>query len=115
MASSQKRIDACRRHGAKGGPKTPEGIAVWKLTSLKHGLTSSVVVHPDLHDEVVAEISIFSKKLDPRGDLETSLVEKAAVAGVQTNRCHAQAEAAAKKREREAIPLWDRARADAVL
>lgn len=35
-----KGLDVCRMHGARGGPKTKEGMLACKMASWQHGLCS---------------------------------------------------------------------------
>ena len=58
--SSERQIEANRRNGLKGGPKSDAGKERSRLNSLKHGLTSStLVVLPEGDRDEYEEIRFF--------------------------------------------------------
>jgi len=89
--ATARQIEANRRNGRLGGPKTPEGKAISRLNARKHGIFASALTPQDeeelscIHDEVVDWIK-------PVGPLEGMLVEKLAQTYLRLQRC-ARAEA----------------------
>jgi hypothetical protein len=80
---SLSRSEQARINGAKSrGPKTVEGKQRSRLSSLKHGLTSSTLVvlpeeHQHEYDEILAG---FRESLQPQGSVEDALVLRLAQA-----------------------------------
>lgn len=89
--TTRKQIEANRRNGRKGGPKTPEGKAVSRMNALKHGIFKTAFTEADnaelatAHDELVEHIR-------PVGPVEHILVDKLAHVYLKLRRC-ARAEA----------------------
>jgi hypothetical protein len=89
--TTRKQVRANRRNARKGGPKTPEGMAVSCLNARKHGVFASALTDQDeeelagIHDELFAWIK-------PVGPVEGILVEKLAHTYLRMQRC-ARAEA----------------------
>jgi hypothetical protein len=78
--ASQKQIDANRRNGANGGPKTPRGKAHARMNALKHGLQAGHVIIPGEDPEVFEALRLsLEEHLKPVGPVEDLLVERIAV------------------------------------
>ena len=80
--ASQRQIEANRANGAKGGPKTEEGKQRSRLSSLKHGLTSStLVVLPEEDEHEYEEVLRgFRESFQPHDPAEDALVLRLAQA-----------------------------------
>ena len=80
--ASQRQIEANRANGAKGGPKTQAGKERSRLSSFKHGLTSStLVVLPEEHEHEYKEVlSGFRESFQPHDPAEDALVLRLAQA-----------------------------------
>jgi hypothetical protein len=80
--ASQRQIEANRANGAKGGPKTEAGKERSRLSSLKHGLTSStLVVLPEEHQHEYEEVlQGFRESFKPADAAEEALVLRLAQA-----------------------------------
>src|SRR5438067_877453 len=55
-------------------------------------------------------IAVFTKGLKPQTDLETRLVQQAALGSVRRNRASAAAEVLLRRRQRNAVRDWDETR-----
>jgi hypothetical protein len=80
--SSERQREANRRNGRKGGPKTIEGKERSRVNSLKHGLTSSIlVVLPDEdRNEYNELLRGFRDSFQPQDAAEDALVVRLAQA-----------------------------------
>src|SRR5262245_16343859 len=80
--ATQRQIAANRRNGAKGGPKTEAGKQQSRLSSLKHGLTSStLVVLPEEPEHEYNEVLRgFRDSFNPADPAEEALVLRLAQA-----------------------------------
>ena len=74
--ASLRQLAANRANGAKGGPKTEAGKQRSRLSSLKHGLTSStLVVLPEEHEHEYKEVLRgFRESFNPADPAEEALV-----------------------------------------
>src|SRR6516165_12787281 len=120
--SAPERTAINRQNGQKSrGPKSPEGKARSKFNALKHGLKAKTVVLPgeDAQD-YQARLDAWIADLQPKNDVEQSLVERAVTIIWQLDRAE-RAEAArlsriireappeaARRREEEAAALGRR-------
>lgn len=84
--ATRKQIDANRRNGKKGGPKTPAGKAVSRLNARKHGIFATVLTEYD-SEELRGVHEEFARALRPVGPIEGLLVEKIAHTYVRLQRC----------------------------
>ncbi|MCE5186277.1 MAG: hypothetical protein LLF76_09155 [Planctomycetaceae bacterium] len=87
--ATEKQIKANRRNAKKStGPKTDEGKQAVSQNALKHGLHSSQVL---IADEDPADFNRFSTdlrtELNPKGPVETMLVERVIVLSWRLRRC----------------------------
>ena len=80
--ATQRQLAANRRNGAKGGPKTEAGKQRSRLSSLKHGLTSStLVVLPEEYEHEYNEVLRgFQESFNPADSAEEALVLRLAQA-----------------------------------
>jgi hypothetical protein len=76
--TSARKAEANRQNALKStGPKTPEGKAVVRHNSLRHGLLSKDIVLPGEDEEALRELAErLSAELQPVGELETILVDR---------------------------------------
>lgn len=88
---SRRQVEANRRNGRRGGPKTPEGKRRSSMNARKHGIFASVLTQED-HRKVRSIHEEFRESLGPEGVVEETLVEKLAVLYLRMQRC-ARAEA----------------------
>jgi hypothetical protein len=97
---SQRKLEANRRNGAKGGVKTEEGKRKSRRNALKHGLRATTLL---IEDETTAEGQSFRELCDaleqeykPRTTTEYMLMDKVALAILRTRsgRAHEQQELA---------------------
>jgi hypothetical protein len=89
--ASRRQVEANRRNGRLGGPKTPEGKAVSRLNTRKHGIFVSALTPLD-HEELRGIHDRCRAELRPVGFLEEAVVEKIALTYLRLQRC-ARAEA----------------------
>ena len=79
--SSQRQIEANRRNGRLGGPKTPEGRQAVRFNALSHGLTAATAVLPGEDSEQFTNLlASFMEEHSPLGPTETLLVQQLAMA-----------------------------------
>ncbi len=97
---SERKLEANRRNGAKGGVKTEEGKRRSRRNALKHGLRATTLL---IEDETTAEGQSFRELCDaleqeykPRTTTEYMLMDKVALAILRTRsgRAHEQQELA---------------------
>lgn len=89
--ATRKQVEANRRNGRRGGPKTAEGKAVSRMNALKHGIFQTSLTESD--DPELA--TIHGELVDwqkPVGPIENMLVDKLAQTYLRLHRC-ARAEA----------------------
>ena len=48
--ATQRQLEACRRNGRLGGPKTAAGKAVARLNARKHGIFASALTDEDAEE-----------------------------------------------------------------
>ena len=79
---SQRQLEANRRNGRNGGPKTEAGKQRSRLNTLKHGLTSAtLVVLPEEHQHEYDEVLRgFRESFQPHDAAEDALVLRLAQA-----------------------------------
>jgi len=79
---SKKQIEANRKNGKLGGPKTEAGKMRIKKNALAHGLLSKAIVVKDYESKSEFDrlLSELAKYYEPHGPVEMMLVEKIAVA-----------------------------------
>ncbi len=78
--ATEKRINANRENGKKGGPKTPAGRAAVRNNALKHGLSAQHPVIPDIEDQNAFDefLNQLCRELNPEGIMEHLLVNQIA-------------------------------------
>jgi hypothetical protein len=78
--ATDKQIDANRRNGKKGGPKTPAGRAAVRNNALKHGLSAQHPVIPGLEKQSDFDkyLNLLRQELQPAGIMEHMLVDQIA-------------------------------------
>jgi hypothetical protein len=93
--TTTKRAEASRRNGARSrGPRTPKGKDRSRFNALKHGMTAQTLVLPGEDPAAFqARLDAWTVDLDPRNDVERTLVERAAILSWQLERAD-RAEAA---------------------
>jgi hypothetical protein len=89
MPASEAQIRANQANALRStGPKTPEGKAISRANSFKHGLTGEGIVLPN---EDVAEVerrfAAYQDELQPSGEVGMTLVRRAALLSVRLDRC----------------------------
>src|SRR5947209_10734296 len=74
--ASERRLNANRKNGSRGGPNTAAGKQRSRLNSIKHGLTSStLVVLPEEDSQEYEELLAgFRAALQPHNAIEDALV-----------------------------------------
>jgi len=79
--TTKRQVEANRRNAQRStGPKTEKGKAVAKFNALRHGLTAKEVVISGEDEKAFMDLQDrFVKELDPKGVLESQLVERIAV------------------------------------
>ena len=79
---SQRQLEANRRNGSKGGPKTEAGKQTSRQNAVKHGLTGrTLVVLPEEHEhEYQAVLQGFRESFQPHDAAEEALVLRLAQA-----------------------------------
>jgi hypothetical protein len=86
MQVSQARVEANRRNALLStGPKTPEGKAISRANSLKHGLCSSMVNPEDAH-AIMSRARDFFDTLRPQNHFHCFLVNEVALISFKIER-----------------------------
>ena len=90
MTCSPERLAANRANSLRStGPKTPEGKAISRRNSLKHGLTGEGVALPNEDAaEVERRFANFHAELGPRTELGRALTLRVAMLAVRLERCY---------------------------
>lgn len=79
VVATQKQLDANRRNGQKGGPRTEKGKMSSRWNSLTWGLTRRGGVLPDEDPKEYAELhEVLHAQYQPVGPVESELVEQLA-------------------------------------
>jgi hypothetical protein len=104
VSTSAARTLANQTNSAKStGPKTPEGKAISRANSFKHGMTGAGIVLPNEDAaEVDRRFAAFEAELKPSGEVALALVRRAAVLSVRMDRGVSQETAALSDRVRQA-------------
>jgi len=112
MIVSEARIAANRANARKStGPRTDEGKERSRANSLRHGMTGAgVVLAPADAAEVERKARAYRAELDPRGELQSDLVDRAALLSVRLRRSAAREAEAISARVRTAEEDFDDAR-----
>ena len=113
--ASPARIEANKRNAEHStGPKTPEGKAIARANSLKHGMTGDGVVVPanDL-SRISAIADELREKYQPSTPSEDALVERAAMLTVRLSRCGKHEVALVEDSVAQALFDFDQYRLDA--
>jgi len=78
--TSQRQLEACRKNGAKGGPKTAQGCFTASLNSTKHNLTSTRAILLDTEDLPTWNLhrGAFYERYQPYDHVENLLVDQLA-------------------------------------
>lgn len=74
--ATEKQIVANSQNALKGGVKTNEGKEISKLNSLKHGLTSQIVMNFDDQQDCVAFSDELLSVFKPKDAIEKLLIER---------------------------------------
>jgi hypothetical protein len=108
-----KRVEANRLNGRKSkGPTTADGKSRSRMNALKHGLTAKELVLPgEEPDQLQQRVSVFKADFQPQNETEDYLVELAAIASWELQRC--QRVIAAKLNERVRYRLLELGEAEA--
>ena len=112
MPCSPEKREAARRNGARSrGPITPEGKAISRANSLKHGLTGQGIVLPQEDaQEVERRLSALEEEIRPRNEIEAELARRVAIAGIRLGRAAEHESAIISSRMDSAIAEHDEAR-----
>ena len=86
--TSSKQLEANRKNAVKStGPKTRRGKTVVRKNATQHGILSTDVLLPDEEpSEFVALQTRLRKELDPKGEIETLLVDRVVFAAWRLRR-----------------------------
>jgi hypothetical protein len=105
MVVTPARIAASRANGARSrGPVTPEGKAISRGNALKHGLTAEILALPTENaDAIERRLTGLETALQPRDELEATLVQRLAVAAIRLERAVRQETAALSSRIHSAL------------
>jgi hypothetical protein len=116
MSRTPAQVEASINNGRRSlGPVSPQGRLVASRNSTKHGMTGLGKCLPsDMETELQAEIGVFAATYHPRDDYERDLIRRAALGNLRSRRLNAAANAHADERSRNAVRLWDEARAEEV-
>jgi hypothetical protein len=104
MSTSEARILANQANAKLStGPKTPEGKAISRTNSFKHGLTGAgIVLSNEDAVEVDRKFAAYQEELRPSGELGRDLARRVAVCSVRMDRGVSQETAALSERVRQA-------------
>ena len=92
--TSQRKIEANRRNSARStGPRTPEGKRKVSQNAVKHGLTATTLVVLPHEDAEAYErrLLAWTAELNPKGDLDRYLAERAVKVSWQLDRADSYA------------------------
>jgi hypothetical protein len=117
--SSQRRIDASKRNGARsGGPKTPAGKRRSSINATRHGLLAKcVVLDGESEPQFLLLLAQHQDKFAPRDDIEFGMIEDMAACYWRLRRAMAMEkclldEALDKSLDSDGIPnlgkAWDK-------
>jgi hypothetical protein len=84
--ASRRQVEANRRNGRLGGPRTAEGKAASRLNARKHGIFASALTPMD-HEELRGIHNRCIAELQPVGFLEEAIVDKIAAVYLSLQRC----------------------------
>lgn len=106
MATSAQ-VEANRKNGKLGGPKTEAGKAAVRHNARKHGIFASALTVYDAED-VAGLHEEFRQWFEPVGPIESTLVELLALTRLRMQRCaEGEAEQLVKAYEDRALdPIW---------
>ena len=109
MPSSEARILANRANARKStGPRTPEGKAISRRNSLKHGMTGEGIVLPiEDQAEVDRRFEALDTELAPSSELSAILVKRVATMSVRMERCVKEEAARLSEKVRNAAAEFD--------
>ena len=112
VPTSAARVEANRKNAQLStGPRTPEGKAVSRRNSLKHGLTGEGVVVPDEDVEAVSErFAAMEDELRPKHATSLVLVQRIALHSIRLERSARQEAARIGEAMRDAAEDFDDAR-----
>ena len=103
--TSERKIEANRRNAARStGPRTPEGKRKVSLNAVKHGLTATTIVVLPHEDAEAYErrLQAWTAELNPKGDLDRYLAERAVKVSWQLDRADSYEQACLARRVRRA-------------
>src|SRR6266540_5353398 len=78
--TSKRQLDACRKNGAKVGPRTDAGRFTVSKNAVRHNLTSTRAILLDNEDQETWDLhrGAFYERYQPYDDVENSLVDQLA-------------------------------------
>src|SRR3954454_11981360 len=78
--TSERQLEACRKNGAKGGPRTEAGRFTVSKNSIKHNLTSTRAILLDTEDQETWDLhrNAFYERYNPFDHVENLLVDQLA-------------------------------------
>jgi hypothetical protein len=114
MLTSEARLAANKQNATRSkGPTSPEGRAISRMNSLKHGLTGEgIVVAEDDQQEVASRAEAFNDAMKPRSPAGMVLVLQMATLSVRMERAGQQEFAAIALNVRHAAENFDQERID---
>ncbi len=104
MPATEAQIRANQANSLKSsGPKSPEGKAIARANSFKHGLTGAGVVLPNEDaEEVERRFEAYRDELRPSCEVTEALVRRAALLSIRLDRCTSYETATLSGRIRQA-------------
>jgi hypothetical protein len=116
MSISEARLAANRSNALRSsGPRTPEGKAISRRNSLKHGMAGEGIVTPlDDSAEVERRAGAMLGEMAPRSEMGRYLVKRLAELTVRVERCSRHERAATEALALQADAAFDEARIAAV-
>ncbi len=114
MHVSEARQATSRLNGARSkGPTTPEGKAISRQNSLKHGLTGQGIVTPEGDaEEIRSRVEALTADMKPQSPAGVILIMQMAILSVRTERAAEQESATIAKNVRHAADDFDEKRID---
>src|SRR5690606_25840201 len=89
------------------GPQSPEAKARVRQNALKHGLRAETLISEEDREAIARKIETWTAELAPVGDVERTLVQRAAAAAVRLDRCQRAEHASLEESAARSARAWE--------